>query len=93
VGPRAGLDNVEKRKFLPPPGLELLPLGRPARSQSLYRLSRKTCCSKSARFHRPSYICIPYVERCEHDDGEHYVIILSSCLLGHETGIRDEWNT
>jgi hypothetical protein len=29
---------VEKRKFLPPPGLELRPLGRPARSQSLYRL-------------------------------------------------------
>jgi hypothetical protein len=38
VGPRAGLDHVEKRKFLTLPGLELLPLGRPARSQSLYRL-------------------------------------------------------
>jgi hypothetical protein len=38
VGPRAGLDNVEKRKFLTLPGLELLPLSRPARSQSLYRL-------------------------------------------------------
>jgi hypothetical protein len=38
VGPRAGLDEVEKRKFLTLPGLELLPLGRPARSQSLYRL-------------------------------------------------------
>jgi hypothetical protein len=34
----AGLDDVEKRKFLTLPGLELLPLGRPARSQSLYRL-------------------------------------------------------
>jgi hypothetical protein len=38
VGPRAGLDDVEKRKFLTLPGLELRPLARPARSQSLYRL-------------------------------------------------------
>jgi hypothetical protein len=38
VGPRAGLDAVEKRKFLTLPGLELRPLCRPARSQSLYRL-------------------------------------------------------
>jgi hypothetical protein len=37
VDPRAGLDDVEKRKFLTLPGLELRPLGRPARSQSLYR--------------------------------------------------------
>jgi hypothetical protein len=29
---RAGLDDVEKRKFLTLPGLELRPLGRPARS-------------------------------------------------------------
>jgi hypothetical protein len=36
---RAGLDNVEKRKFLTLPGLELRPLCRPARSQSLYRMS------------------------------------------------------
>jgi hypothetical protein len=36
VDPRAGLDDVEKRKFLTLPGLELLPFGRPARSQSLY---------------------------------------------------------
>jgi hypothetical protein len=38
VDSRAGLDEVEKRKFLPLPGLEIRPLGRPARSQSLYRL-------------------------------------------------------
>jgi hypothetical protein len=37
VGPRTGLDDVEKRKFLILPGLELRPLGRPARSHSLYR--------------------------------------------------------
>jgi hypothetical protein len=39
VGPRAGLEVVEKRKFLILPRLELRPLGRPARSQSVYRLS------------------------------------------------------
>jgi hypothetical protein len=39
VGPRTGLDDVEERKFLILPGLELQPLGRPARKQSLYRLS------------------------------------------------------
>jgi hypothetical protein len=38
VDTRAGLDDVEKRKFLTPSGLELRPLGRPAHSQSLYRL-------------------------------------------------------
>jgi hypothetical protein len=38
VGPRAGLDDVEKRKFLTLPGLELRPICRPARSQSLYRM-------------------------------------------------------
>jgi hypothetical protein len=38
VDPRGGLDDVEKRKFLTLPGLELRQLGRPARSQLLYRL-------------------------------------------------------
>jgi hypothetical protein len=33
VGPRAGLQDLEKRKFLTLPGLELRPLGRPVRSQ------------------------------------------------------------
>jgi hypothetical protein len=35
VDPRAGLDDVEKKKFLTQTGLELRHLGRPARSQSL----------------------------------------------------------
>jgi hypothetical protein len=39
VDPTAGLGDMEKRKFLTLPGLELRPLGRPARSQSLYRLN------------------------------------------------------
>jgi hypothetical protein len=38
-GPRAGVDDMEKWKFLPPLVLEPRPLGGPARSQSLYRLS------------------------------------------------------
>jgi hypothetical protein len=38
VGPRAGLDDVWKRKFLTLAGLELLTLGHPGRSQSLYRV-------------------------------------------------------
>jgi hypothetical protein len=38
VDPRGGLDDFEKRKFLTLPGLEIRPLIRPARSQSLYQL-------------------------------------------------------
>jgi hypothetical protein len=34
----ASQDDVERRKFLTLPGLELQPLDRPAHSQSLYRL-------------------------------------------------------
>jgi hypothetical protein len=36
--PTISLGDLEKRKFLPPSGLELRHLGRPVRSQSLYRL-------------------------------------------------------
>jgi hypothetical protein len=39
VGPRAGLDDVEKGKFLTLGGLELRPLSRPVCSQSLYAIS------------------------------------------------------
>jgi hypothetical protein len=39
MDPRAGLDDVEERTFLTLPGLELRPLGRPARCHSLYRMS------------------------------------------------------
>jgi hypothetical protein len=44
VDPRAGVDDMEKRKFLILPGLKLRPLGRPARSQSLYRLRYPGSC-------------------------------------------------
>jgi hypothetical protein len=36
VDPRAGLDDVEKRKFVTLTGLGVQSLSRPARSQSLY---------------------------------------------------------
>jgi hypothetical protein len=39
VGPRVGVEDEEKRKFLTLPGLEIRPLGFPARSQSLYLLA------------------------------------------------------
>jgi hypothetical protein len=39
VDRRAGLDDLERRKFFTLLGLELRHLGRLARSQSLYRLS------------------------------------------------------
>jgi hypothetical protein len=38
VGPRACLNDVEKRKFLTLPGLKLRPLGCPASGYTLYRL-------------------------------------------------------
>jgi hypothetical protein len=44
VHPRAGLDDLEKIKFLTLPGLELRTLGRLARSQSLYRLRHPGSC-------------------------------------------------
>jgi hypothetical protein len=53
VDPRVGLDDMEKIKFLILPGLELRPLRRPARSQSLYRL-RYPGSSRSIN----KYICI-----------------------------------
>jgi hypothetical protein len=43
VGPKAGLDDVEKRKFLILPELELRSFGCPARSQSLYGLRYPGC--------------------------------------------------
>jgi hypothetical protein len=38
VDTRVGLDDVARRKILLLSGIELRPLGRPIRSQSLYRL-------------------------------------------------------
>jgi hypothetical protein len=55
VVPRTCLDDVEKRKLLTLPGIELLPLRRPARSQSLYRLSYP---GSIQNFHTDFIICI-----------------------------------
>jgi hypothetical protein len=38
MGPRTGLDDVEKRKISPLPGLELRLLDHSARSRLLYRV-------------------------------------------------------
>jgi hypothetical protein len=59
VGPRAGLDDVGKRKFLTLPGLGLRPLGRPARSQSLYRLRYP---SSPIRFSAVVYLMKPFLK-------------------------------
>jgi hypothetical protein len=45
MGPRTGMADVEKRKFLTLPSLELRILRRSARSQSLYRLSCPGSCN------------------------------------------------
>jgi hypothetical protein len=58
VDPRAGLDDVEKRKFLIPPGLELRLLGRPARSQSLYRLRYSGSLNKDSIVNNKIQACI-----------------------------------
>jgi hypothetical protein len=51
VGPRAGLDCMEKLKFLFIPGLELRPQGRPARSQSLLSKSSIAAELRFTRLH------------------------------------------
>jgi hypothetical protein len=43
VDPRTGLDDVEKRKFLTLPGLELRPLGRPLNKVLKYRVILTYC--------------------------------------------------
>jgi hypothetical protein len=49
LGPRAGLYDMEKRKFLTLPGLELRPLGRPAVASrytdcAIFLEVVRTCC-------------------------------------------------
>jgi hypothetical protein len=38
MGPKAGLEKVERRKFVTLPALELRSFGHPSHIQSLYRL-------------------------------------------------------
>jgi hypothetical protein len=51
LGPRTGLDDVERNKTLPLPGLELRPHGHPARSRSLYRVHYPGSLTKTAKKH------------------------------------------
>jgi hypothetical protein len=91
MDPRAGLDNVEKRKLLNLPGLKLRPLGRPARSQSLYRLHYPTLlkiiigsflgCTRS---------CITIGEDC----GSSGLCVIVKQLLGLACTLSDcQWST
>jgi hypothetical protein len=60
VDPTAGLDDVDKRKFLSLPGLELRTLGRSARSQLLYRLRYPG----SIAWHRQECLASERISRC-----------------------------
>jgi hypothetical protein len=67
VGPRTGLDDVEKRKFLTLPGLELRPLCCPARSQSLCRLSYLGSCLVAVRYKIIFHTCEVSLYRLKYD--------------------------
>jgi hypothetical protein len=56
LGPKCGLGDVEMRKYLTLPELQLRPLGRPAHSQALYRLRYpgSQCSVKIATVQLPS---------------------------------------
>jgi hypothetical protein len=63
IGPRTSLDDMEKENFLILSRLELLPLGRPARSQSLYQLRYP---GSYAGFGRPinsSQVCVTAITK------------------------------
>jgi hypothetical protein len=76
VGPRTGLDDMQKRKFLPLPGLELLLLGRLARSQLLHQPRLPTCGWENIKMglkemRGEAVSCIHLVQDsigCEHDN-------------------------
>jgi hypothetical protein len=62
VDPRAGLDDVENRKFLTLPEVELRPFGRPARRQSLHRPSTPTLSMKYGA------VTLPLIQRSDRTD-------------------------
>jgi hypothetical protein len=61
---RAGLEDLENRKLLTLPGLELRLLGRPARSQPLYRLRYPGSYKNSYTMGIIGYFIIGYVFYC-----------------------------
>jgi hypothetical protein len=72
VGLSAGLDDMEKRKFLTLKELELQPLGRPARSQSLYQL----------RYYYLLYLMMLYQLHILCSIREYHVSLYPQCNLG-----------
>jgi hypothetical protein len=75
VDPRAGLNDLEKLKFLTLPGLQLQPLGRPACRQSLYQILYRGTSSlhivtgKSRSIHFPAH-------RIQHGRQIHLLLII-----------------
>jgi hypothetical protein len=64
VNSRAGLDDLQKGKFLTLPGRELQPFDRPDRNQSLYRLRYQLFCQLNVTLedkHRDYYVCDDYI--------------------------------
>jgi hypothetical protein len=73
---RASLHDVEKIKFLTLPGLEFRSLGRPARSQSLYRLCYPGCSQNVQVYNKQHHISKPV--RILHNI---HIIIISQSLI------------
>jgi hypothetical protein len=92
---RAGLNDLEKRKFLTLPRLELRPLSRPARSQSLYRLrypSSYTVCVVSKKRRR---IVLPRTScssMCEFLCVWFVYVFICVCLCASVTEQRNKTN-
>jgi hypothetical protein len=64
MGPRTGLDDVARKKFLPLPGLELWPLGHPAPIKYLHRLPYPGSPTKTliSWFVGPTYCLVYFFE-------------------------------
>jgi hypothetical protein len=71
VDPRAGLDDLEKRKFLTLPGLELRPLGRPTLPVDIgeYSVSSPYCCGRE-KISRP----LPGIETTFFGPATHHIL-------------------
>jgi hypothetical protein len=63
VGLGTALDDVERRKILPLSGVEIRPVGRPARNQSLYRLSYPGSAHKKVLYDSLAIISLNNINR------------------------------
>jgi hypothetical protein len=82
VGHRTGLDDVEKRKFLTLPGLELRPLCCPARSQSLYRLSYPGSLAVEGRFEKKIMSLSMHTAVLKFSEKAHMILNFKEYLIG-----------